>query len=58
MTDPALSELWVLRLDTLGKTYCIVGHEKTLYEELRRQVLPFAEARGYLTDEDIAAEVS
>ncbi len=28
------------------------------FEQLRRQVLPFAEARGYLTDEDVAAEVS
>jgi predicted transcriptional regulator len=23
------------------------------FEQLRRQVLPFAEARGYLTDEDV-----
>lgn len=28
------------------------------FEQLRRQVLPFAEARGYLTDEDIARDVS
>jgi predicted transcriptional regulator len=28
------------------------------FEQLRRRVLPFAEARGYLTDEDIAREVS
>ena len=27
-------------------------------EQLRRQVLPFAEARGYLTDEDVARNVS
>lgn len=29
-----------------------------MFEQLRRQVLPFAEARGYLTDEDIFKEVS
>jgi predicted transcriptional regulator len=28
------------------------------FEQLRRQVMPFAEARGYLTDEDVAREVS
>jgi predicted transcriptional regulator len=28
------------------------------FETLRRRVLPFAEARGYLTDEDIAKAVS
>jgi predicted transcriptional regulator len=28
------------------------------FEQLRRQVLPFAEARGYLTDEEIARDVS
>jgi predicted transcriptional regulator len=28
------------------------------FEQLRRQVLPFAEARGYLTDEDVFKEVS
>ena len=28
------------------------------FEQLRRKVLPFAEARGYLTDEDVARDVS
>jgi predicted transcriptional regulator len=28
------------------------------FEQLRRQVLPFAEARGYLTDEDVARTIS
>jgi metal-responsive CopG/Arc/MetJ family transcriptional regulator len=28
------------------------------FEQLRRQVMPFAEARGYLTDEDVARKVS
>jgi len=28
------------------------------FQDLRRLVLPFAEARGYLTDEDIARDLS
>jgi len=28
------------------------------FEQLRRQTLPFAEARGYLTDEDVSRDVS
>jgi len=28
------------------------------FEELREQVMPFAEARGYLTDKDVFEEVS
>jgi len=28
------------------------------FEKLRQQVMPFAEARGYLTDEDLFKEVS
>jgi predicted transcriptional regulator len=28
------------------------------FEQLRRDVLPFAEARGYLTDEDVINNVS
>jgi predicted transcriptional regulator len=28
------------------------------YEDARRQVMPFAEARGYLTDEDVFRAVS
>jgi len=28
------------------------------FEKLRRKVLPFAEARGYLTDEDVFERVS
>jgi len=28
------------------------------FEQLRRQTMPFAEARGYLTDEDVFREVS
>jgi predicted transcriptional regulator len=28
------------------------------FEQLRRKVMPFAEARGYLTDEDVFRDVS
>lgn len=28
------------------------------FEDLRRQVMPFAEARGYLTDEEVFRNVS
>lgn len=28
------------------------------FEELRRRIMPFAEARGYLTDEDIFSKLS
>ena len=28
------------------------------FEQLRRQAMPFAEARGYLTDEDVFRDVS
>lgn len=28
------------------------------FEQLRRQTMPFAEARGYLTDEDVSRDVS
>jgi predicted transcriptional regulator len=28
------------------------------FEELRKRVMPFAEARGYLTDEDIFSQIS
>lgn len=29
-----------------------------LFEDARRQLMPFAEARGYLTDEDVFRDVS
>ena len=28
------------------------------FEDLRKRIMPFAEARGYLTDEDIFSETS
>jgi len=28
------------------------------FEEIRKRIMPFAEARGYLTDEDVFSQVS
>ena len=28
------------------------------FESLRKRIMPFAEARGYLTDEDITSQIS
>ncbi|MGD8720659.1 MAG: ribbon-helix-helix protein, CopG family [Desulfobacterales bacterium] len=28
------------------------------FEEIRKRVMPFAEARGYLTDEDVFSQIS
>jgi len=28
------------------------------FEEVRKRVMPFAEARGYLTDEDVFSQIS
>jgi len=28
------------------------------FEEIRKRVMPFAEARGYLTDEDVISQIS
>lgn len=30
----------------------------TRFEDLRRRIMPFAEARGYVTDEDVFDDVS
>lgn len=30
----------------------------TQFEAIRRQIMPFAEARGFLTDEDVFTQVS
>ena len=63
--DPSLSQLLDRLAEQTGRTRSEIVREalqrqlKLLrFEQLRRQVLPFAEARGYLTDEDITREVS
>jgi len=63
--DPALKKLLDRLCKQTGRTRSELVREAlrrqlTLlrFEQLRRKVLPFAEARGYLTDEDIARDVS
>lgn len=63
--DPSLSELLDRLVEQTGRTRSEIVREALQrqlslirFEQLRRQVLPFAEARGYLTDEDIARDIS
>ena len=63
--DPALKELLDSLCRTTGRTRSDLVREAIRrqlsllrFDQLRRQVLPFAEARGYLTDEDVARDLS
>lgn len=63
--DPSLSQLLDRLVEHTGRTRSEIVREALQrqlslirIEQLRRQVLPFAEARGYLTDEDIARDIS
>jgi predicted transcriptional regulator len=63
--DPSLSQILDRLVEQSGRTRSEIVREALQrqlgllrFEQLRRQVLPFAEARGYLTDEDVAREVS
>jgi predicted transcriptional regulator len=63
--DPQLGRLLEQLVRETGRTRsdlvreALQRHLRLLrFENLRRKVLPFAEARGYLTDEDIARDVS
>lgn len=63
--DPGLSRLLDRLAKQSGRTRSEIVREAlqrqlSLYrfEQLRRRVLPFAEARGYLTDEEIARDIS
>jgi len=63
--DPALEKLLNRLCKQTGRTRSELVREALRrqlsllrFEQLRRKVLPFAEARGYLTDEDIARDVS
>ena len=63
--DPSLSQLLDRLAEQTGRSRSEIVREalqrqlsQLRFEQLRRQVLPFAEARGYLTDEDVAREVS
>ncbi|MBN2491303.1 MAG: ribbon-helix-helix protein, CopG family [Planctomycetes bacterium] len=63
--DPSLSQLLDRLVEQTGRTRGEIVREALQrqlgllrFEQLRRTVLPFAEARAYLTDEDVAREVS
>lgn len=63
--DPGLIKLLDRLAEQTGRTRSDIVREALQrqlsllrFEQLRRQVLPFAEARGYLTDEDVARDVS
>ena len=63
--DPALEKLLDRLCRLTGRTRSDLVREALLrqlsllrFEQLPRQALPFAEARGYLTDEDVARDVS
>ena len=63
--DSGLSQVLDRLCEQTGRTRSEIVREAlhrqlglSRFEQLRRRVLPFAEARGYLTDEDIARDVS
>ncbi len=63
--DPELEHLLEKICDQTGRTRSDVVRDALRrqlsllrFEQLRRQVMPFAEARGYLTDEDVFRAVS
>ena len=63
--DPSVAELLDRLAEQSGRTRSDIVREALQrqlslfqFEHLRRKILPFAEARGYLTDEDVAKDVS
>lgn len=63
--DKDLNELLTKASRRSGKNRSEVAREAlrrqlriSQFEALRRKIMPFAEARGYLTDEDVFADVS
>jgi predicted transcriptional regulator len=63
--EPELQKLLDQVCKQSGRTRSDVLREALLrqlsiirFEQLRRQVMPFAEARGYLTDEDVNKAIS
>lgn len=63
--EPQLQKLLDQVCKQSGRTRSDVLREALLrqlsiirFEQVRRQVMPFAEARGYLTDEDVAKAIS
>jgi predicted transcriptional regulator len=63
--DEDLSSLLTQAAQQSGKNRSEVAREAlrrqlriSQFESLRRRMMPFAEARGYLTDEDVFRDVS
>ena len=63
--DPDLDKLLFRASRRSGRNRSQVAREAlrrqlriSQFEQLRQRVMPFAEARGYLTDEDVFARVS
>jgi len=63
--DPELEELLDRAAKRSGRTRSDIAREAlrrqlalTQFEELRKRMMPFAEAAGYLTDEDVFRDVS
>jgi len=63
--DKDLDELLTKASRLAGRTRSEVAREAIRrqlrikqFEELRKRIMPFAEARGFLTDEDVFSEIS
>jgi predicted transcriptional regulator len=63
--DKGLDDLLTTASRRSGRTRSDIAREAlrrqlriSQFEALRQAIMPFAEARGYLTDEDVFAEVS
>lgn len=63
--DPGVAELLDRLAEQTGRTRSDIVREALRrqlslfqFEQLRRKTLPFAEARGYLTDEDVVRDIS
>ena len=63
--DPELEKRLERAAERSGRTRSDIAREAlrrqlalTQFEELRKRMMPFAEAAGYLTDEDVFRDVS
>jgi predicted transcriptional regulator len=63
--DPELEKRLERAAERSGRTRSDIAREAlrrqlalTQFEELRKRIMPFAEAAGYLTDEDVFRDVS
>ena len=63
--DKDLEKLLTKASKQLGKNRSVIAREAlrrqlriSQFEALRKRIMPFAEARGFLTDEDVFSKVS